>query len=182
MADHPRATDQLRGLSASGTTRLPTRAPRRRRPEQDIALEDAERLRAQLQRGDERVFSVGLYVLVRATSPRALDDLTRRVETLLDGMLAHSRRLLWQQEDGYRSCLPEGRDRVLITRNLDTSALGATLPFVGSSLSMERGMLYGVSARTQEPIIVDPFDDRFDNYHLAVMAPTGSRKSHSSKS
>ena len=124
------------------------------------------------------MFSVGLYVLVRATSPRALDDLTRRVETLLDGMLAHSRRLLWQQEGGYRSCLPEGRDRVLITRNLDTSALAATLPFVGSSLSMERGMLYGVSARTQEPIIVDPFDDRFDNYHLAVMAPTGSGKSY----
>ena len=131
-----------------------------------------------MQRGDERVFSVGLYVLVRATSPRALDELTRRVETLLDGMLAHSRRLLWQQEGGYRSCLPEGRDRILITRNLDTSALAATLPFVGSSLSMERGMLYGVSARTQEPIIVDPFDDRFDNYHLAVMAPTGSGKSY----
>jgi hypothetical protein len=54
----------------------------------------------------------------------------------------------------------------------------ATLPFVGSSLSMERGMLYGVSARTQEPIIVDPSDDRFDNYHLAVMAPTGSGKSY----
>ena len=147
-------------------------------PEQDIALEDAERLRAQLQRGDERVFSVSLYVLVRAASPRALDDLTRRVETLLDGMLAHSRRLRWQQESGFRSCLPEGRDRVLVTRNLDTSALAATLPFVGASLSMERGMLYGISARTQSPIIVDPFDDRFDNYHLAVMAPTGSGKSY----
>ncbi|MBV9354575.1 MAG: DUF87 domain-containing protein, partial [Chloroflexi bacterium] len=147
-------------------------------PEQEIALEDAERLRAQLQRGDERVFSVSLYVLVRAASPRALDDLTRRVENLLDGMLAHSRRLRWQQESGFRSCLPEGRDQVLVTRNLDTSALAATLPFVGSSLSMEHGVLYGVSGRTQEPIIVDPFDDRFDNAHLAVMAPTGSGKSY----
>jgi hypothetical protein len=137
-------------------------------PEQEIALEDAERLRTHLQRGDERVFSVGLYVLVRAASARALDDLTRRVENLLDGMLAHSRRLLWQQEGGFRSCLPEGRDRVLINRNLDTSALAATLPFVRSSLSMERGMLYGISARTQEPIIVDPFDDHFDNYQMAV--------------
>ncbi|MBV9354430.1 MAG: DUF87 domain-containing protein, partial [Chloroflexi bacterium] len=147
-------------------------------PEQEIALEDAERLRGQLQRGDERVFSVGLYVLVRATSPRALDDVTRRVETLLDGMLAQSRWLRWQQEPGLRSCLPEGRDQVQVVRNLDTSALAATLPFVGGSLAMERGVLYGISARTQEPVIVDPFDDRFDNYHLAVMAPTGSGKSY----
>ena len=39
-------------------------------------------------------------------------------------------------------------------------------------------MLYGISARTQSPIIVDPFDDRFDNYHLVVVAPTGSGKSY----
>jgi hypothetical protein len=33
-------------------------------PERDIGLEDAERLRNALQRGDERVFSVSLYVLL----------------------------------------------------------------------------------------------------------------------
>jgi hypothetical protein len=147
-------------------------------PEREIALEDAERLRERLQRGDERVFSVSLYILVRASSRRELDELARRVETQLDGMLAHSRRARWEQEPGFRGCLPEGRDQLQVARNLDTSALACTLPFVGSSLSMERGVLYGISARTQEPIIVDPFDDSFDNYHLAVIAPTGSGKSY----
>ena len=60
-------------------------------PEREVALEDAERLRDALQRGEERVFSVSVYVLLRASAPRALDDLTRRVESTLDGMLAHSR-------------------------------------------------------------------------------------------
>src|SRR5919201_3884925 len=49
-------------------------------PEREVALEDAERLRDALQRGEERVFSVSLYVLLRAGSLKALDDLTRRVE------------------------------------------------------------------------------------------------------
>ncbi|HTD79633.1 MAG TPA: hypothetical protein VK898_18500, partial [Chloroflexota bacterium] len=40
-------------------------------PEREIAFEDAERLRDALQRGEQRVFSVSLYVLVRAGSPRA---------------------------------------------------------------------------------------------------------------
>ncbi|MDQ6673255.1 MAG: hypothetical protein M3069_21365, partial [Chloroflexota bacterium] len=35
-------------------------------PEREIALEDAERLRERLQRGEERLFAVSLYLLLRA--------------------------------------------------------------------------------------------------------------------
>ena len=75
-------------------------------PEREVAFEDAERLRDALQRGEERVFSVSLYLLLRAYSPRALDDLTQRVETTLDGMLAHSRIAILEQERAFRACLP----------------------------------------------------------------------------
>src|SRR5262249_29277434 len=146
-------------------------------PELEVAVEDAERLRDRLQRGEERVFSTSIYILLRAGSRRELDDLTHRVERHLDGMLAHSRLAYWEQERGLRSCLPEGRDQLLITRNLDTSALAATLPFTGVSLAMERGVLYGVSPRTQAPIIVDPFDDSLENANLVVVAPSGAGKS-----
>ena len=57
-------------------------------PEREVAYEDAERLRDALQRGEERVFSVSLYLLMRANSLSSLDDLTRRVEATLAGMLA----------------------------------------------------------------------------------------------
>src|SRR6266542_81714 len=146
-------------------------------PEREIAIEDAERLREALQRGHERVFSVSVYLLVRGATRQELDERTRRVEVLLDGMLAHSRRTLWEQERGFRSCLPEGRDQLLVARNLDTSALAATLPFVGSSLAMEKGLLYGVSARSQTPVILDPFDQLLDNANMVVAAPAGSGKS-----
>ena len=146
-------------------------------PEREIAIEDAERLREALQRGHERVFSVSVYLLVRGATRQELDERTRRVEVLLDGMLAHSRRTLWEQERGFRSCLPEGRDQLLVARNLDTSALAATLPFVGSSLAMEQGLLYGVSVRSQTPVILDPFDQLLDNANMVVAAPAGSGKS-----
>jgi conjugal transfer ATP-binding protein TraC len=161
--------------------RVDVSAQRVNDPERDIALEDADRLRSALQRGDERVFSVSLYLLLRAPTRRALDDLTRRVETQLDGLLTHSRVALFEQERGFRSCLPEGRDRLLVPRNLDTSSLAITLPMATSSLVMERGVLYGVSAQTQSPIIIDPFDPSFDNYNLAVIAPSGSGKSYFTK-
>jgi type IV secretory pathway VirB4 component len=150
-------------------------------PERDIALEDADRLRGSLQRGDERVFSVSLYLLLRAPTRRALDDATRRVEAQLDGLLVHSRIALFEQERAFRSCLAEGRDRLLVPRNLDTSSLAISLPMASSSLVMERGVLYGVSAQTKSPIIIDPFDGSFDNYNLAVIAPSGSGKSYFTK-
>src|SRR6266498_4979775 len=41
-------------------------------PEREIALEDAERLRERLQRGEERVFAVSLYMLLRARGLREI--------------------------------------------------------------------------------------------------------------
>ena len=58
----------------------------------------------------KKVFSVGLYVLLRASSLATLDDLTRRVEVTLDGMLAHSRVAIFEQDAGFLSCLPGGQD------------------------------------------------------------------------
>jgi conjugal transfer ATP-binding protein TraC len=146
-------------------------------PERDIALEDAERLRERLQRGEERLFAVSLYLLLRAKSPRELDELTRRVEEQLDALLAHSRRALWEQERGFLSCLPQASDALLVPRNLDTSALAATLPFVGPSLAMEQGMLAGVAGAGQTPVLLDPFDRSLDNANQVVIAPAGAGKS-----
>ena len=143
-------------------------------PEREIALEDAERLRERLQRGEERLFAVSLYLLLRAKALRELDELTRRVEEQLDALLAHSRRALWEQERGFRSCLPEARDQLLVPRNLDTSALAATLPFVGPSLAMESGMLVGLARTGQAPVLLDPFDRSLDNANLVVVAPAGA--------
>src|SRR5947209_9396519 len=147
-------------------------------PEREVAFEDAERLRDALQRGEQRVFSVSLYVLLRAGSQRVLDDLTRRVETTLDGMLAHSRVAILEQERGFRACLPQARDDLLTYRNLDTSSLVTTFPFTSSTLSMERGVLYGVATRSQSPVIIDPFDPSLENANMAVFAMAGAGKSY----
>src|SRR5919198_1531689 len=71
-------------------------------PERDIGLEDAERLRTAQQRGDDRVFSVSLYLLLRAPTRRALDEATRRVATQLDRLLCHSRLALFEHARPFR--------------------------------------------------------------------------------
>ncbi len=179
-ADMVRALSlQVARLQSSRLAQL--RGERVADPEREIALEDAERLRERLQRGEERLFAVSVYLLLRARTRKDLDVLTRRVEEQLDALLAHSRRTLWEQRQGFQSCLPEARDPLLMPRNLDTSALAATLPFVGPSLAMEAGMLFGVATHTQAPVILDPFEQSLDNANLVVVAPAGAGKSFTVK-
>ena len=160
---------------------LAARGGRLADPEREVAYEDAERLRDALQRGEEKIFSVSLYLLLRASSLAALDTLTRRVEVTLAGLLAHSRVAVLEQDAGFRSCLPEGQDRLRVYRNLDTSSVATMFPFTSSTLSMERGVLYGIATHNHAPVIVDPFDPSLENANLIVFATSGAGKSYFTK-
>src|SRR5207253_2414139 len=119
-----------------------------------------------LQRGDEKIFSAGVYLLLRAGSLTALDALTRRLEGAIGGMPAQSRVAVFEQDAGLHACLPEGRDALLVCRNLDTSSVATMFPFSSSTLSMERGVLYGVAKHNQSPVIIDPFDPGLENANM----------------
>ncbi len=150
-------------------------------PEREVAYEDAERLRDGLQRGEEKIFSVSLYLLLRANSLAALNDLTRRVEATLGGMLANSRVALLEQDAGFRSCLPQGQDGLSVYRNLDTSSLATMFPFSSSTLSMDRGILYGIAKHNHSPVLFDPFDPSLENANMVVFAKSGAGKSYFTK-
>lgn len=150
-------------------------------PEREVAYADADKLRDALQRGEEKVFSVSFYLLLRAHSLAALDDLTRRVEVTLAGMLAHSRVAIFEQDSGFRSCLPMGQDLLRVYRNLDTRSLATTFPFSSSALTMERGVLYGVARHNHQPVIVDPFDESLENANMVIFAKSGAGKSYFTK-
>ncbi|MFN8472189.1 MAG: ATP-binding protein [Anaerolineae bacterium] len=160
---------------------LAARGGRLADPEREVAYEDAERLRDALQRGEEKVFSVSLYILLRTNSLAALDTLTRRVEVTLDGMLAHSRVAILEQDTGFRSCLPEGRDGLRVFRNLDTSSLATMFPFSSSTLTMEQGVLYGIARHNHSPVIIDPFDASLENANAVIFAKSGAGKSYFTK-
>lgn len=149
--------------------------------EREVAYEDVERLRDALQRGEERVFSASLYLCLRAATLPALDDLTRRVEAALGGMLASSRPALYEMLPSLLSCLPAGQDHLGRCRNLDTTSAATMIPFTSSHLSMEQGILYGVSVHNNSLVIFDPFSRELENANKVVFAKSGAGKSYACK-
>lgn len=97
-----------------------------------MAYEDVEGLRDALQRGEERVFSAGLYLGLRGDSPDALNELGQHVETALGTMLATCRPALYEMLPGLLSCLPAGQDHLGRRRNLDTTSVATMIPFTSS--------------------------------------------------
>ena len=64
----------------------------------ETALEDAEQLRTNLQRGMERFFQVGLYFTLYAHSKEKLDTAAKQLETILGGQLVMTRSADFQVE------------------------------------------------------------------------------------
>ena len=149
--------------------------------EREVAYEDAERLRDALERGDERVFSAGLYFRVHGRTAQELDRAAAGVEGALSGMMARARPALYEMMPGLLSCLPAGEDHLLRRRNLDTSSAATMIPFTSGALPARRGLLYGESAQDGSLVIFDPFAADQENANKVVFAKSGSGKSYACK-
>ncbi|MBI4092221.1 MAG: ATP-binding protein [Candidatus Levybacteria bacterium] len=144
-------------------------------PKIQAALEDAIGLREELARGLERFFQFGLYITLAADSVAELDIKTKEIQSLLSSNLLIVKPATLQMEDGFRTTLPTGVDKLFITRNMDTTSLASTFPFTSYEISHPNGILYGVNTINNSLAIIDRFS--FENANEVVFGKSGAGKS-----
>ena len=147
-----------------------------RDPELETALGDVEALRDVLQRGEVRLFQLGLYFTIYAHTLEELGTLTKQLESTLGGMLIYTKETLLQMDSGFVATAPLLRDAISVLRNLDTGSLSSVFPFTSSELTQEDGILYGVNRHNNSLIIFDRFN--LENANSVVFAKSGSGKSY----
>ncbi|MCF7918185.1 ATP-binding protein [Candidatus Gracilibacteria bacterium] len=145
----------------------------------DTALEDAEQLRVDLQRGTEKFFQVGIYFTVYGETKEGLDKTCKQLETILGGQLVMTRSADFRVERGFETTLPQGKDMIEEFRNMNTSPLSTTFPFVSSDLTSNEGILYGLNRHNNSLIIFDRFN--LENANQVVFAKSGAGKSYAVK-
>ncbi len=150
-----------------------------RDPELDTALGDVEELRDVLQKGELRLFHVGIYFTLYAKSQKELDDNLRRLESTLGGLLIYTKPALLRTEQGFNSTLPLANDQLQVLRNLDTGSLSTSFPFVSATLTSNEGVLYGINRHNNSLILFDRFS--LENANMVVLAKSGSGKSYAVK-
>lgn len=140
------------------------------------ALEDAQVLQEELVKGAERFFQYALYVTIPADSKEELDTITKQVESTLGSLLLVPKHATLQQEEAFKTTLPQGTDHLYITRNMDTTSLATTFPFISSSLTSNSGVMYGINEHNGSLVIFDRFSQ--ENANSVIFAKSGAGKSY----
>ena len=145
----------------------------------EVKLEDARYIREELAKGSERFFQFGLYVTIQAKDKDELDRVTKAIQSTLGSLLIVSKKATLQMDDGFKSTLPMGVDKLQVTRNMDTTSLATTFPFTSSELTMETGIMYGINEHNESLIIFDRF--KMENANMVIFAKSGAGKSYTVK-
>lgn len=145
-------------------------------PQIKASLEDALNVQEQLAKGVERFFQFSLYITLSSNSKKDLEEAGNKLNTMLSSMLMTGKSTTLQMEEGFKSSIPQGTDRLYLTRNMDTTSLSTTFPFTSAMLAQDKGIMYGENIQNGSLVIFDRFS--LENANEVVFGKSGSGKSY----
>lgn len=145
-------------------------------PAVNIALDDAKALQEQLVKGVEKFFQFSFYITIPAATLEELESTTKKLEATLGSLLLISKSATLQMEEAFQSTVPNAIDKLLITRNMDTTSLATTFPFTSSDLTSDDGIMYGINRHNGSLVIFDRFS--LENANSVIFAKSGAGKSY----
>ena len=148
-------------------------------PALETALQDAEELRRNIQRGEEKFFQFGLYFTIYGEDDDRIKKIQTKLETALGGKLVLTKSADLQMEHGFNSSIPLAQDQLEINHNMNTNPLSTTFPFSSSDMTSSEGILYGINRHNDSLIIFDRFN--LENANSVVFAKSGAGKSYAVK-
>lgn len=150
-----------------------------RDPILETAYENLENLRDSLQQATEKLFEVGVYITIYASSQQELETVEQKVTSFLEGRMVYTKPALFQQAEGLESSFPLGLDRIGVHTVLNSSPLSSIFPFVSVDLTSDNGILYGINRHNNSLILFDRFS--LENGNMVIFAKAGSGKSYFTK-
>ena len=150
-----------------------------RDPELETGFQDLESLRDRLQTAQEKMFKFGLYITVYGETQEELRKIETTLRSIFESRLIYIKPALYQQKEGFNSCLPYGKDLIGVHTSMNTEPLSSTFPFVSFDLSSSEGVLYGINLHNNSLILFDRFS--LENANEVLFAKSGSGKSYAVK-
>ncbi|MCR4426255.1 MAG: ATP-binding protein [Firmicutes bacterium] len=140
---------------------------------------DINQLRLDIQTNRNKMMYVSILFTVAADNIEQLEKKARLLESVLAGSAVHVRQAFLRQPEGLRSVSPIGDIQLTrVYRNLDLGASTTLMPFLGSDLTHENGVLLGINETTGGPVFYNAFagPPLLTNPHMALIATSGAGK------
>ena len=147
---------------------------------------DAKYIRKELQVNNEDLYFLYIYINIFSNEKKDLEYVLNKIEGILQSKNIQTKRAYFRQEKGFLSCLPlmENQKDIkeISRRNVLTSGLIGTYPFISSSIFDENGILIGTNIYNNSLIFIDRYDDsKYKNANISIFGTSGSGKSFYTK-
>jgi len=149
-------------------------------PSLKLQHQDTLNVLEKLQKGEEKLFNISLYLGARAYDKEKLDLLTKKILAELNSIMIIPKIPFLKMNEGAKALYPIQEDKLNINRNIPSDALAACFPFTTAYLNIDQeGILFGLNKINNIPIILDPF--HFANYNGLILGTSGGGKSVTAK-
>ena len=158
---------------------------------QDIDLaaftyNDAKYIRKELQINNEDLYFFYIYVNTYSQDLKELEHLLNKIEGILESKGMQNRRAYFRQEIAFRACLPLMENHKLLKevskRNILTSGLVATYPFISSAIFDDNGIFVGTNIYNNSLIFIDRYNtEKYKNANMCIFGTSGAGKSFYTK-
>ena len=155
----------------------------------DLAIytyNDAKYIRKEMQVNNEDLYFLYIYVNIFADNLKNLNFYLNNIEGLMQSKGMQTRRANFREEQVFRSCLPMMENDIDIKnsarRNVLTSGLISTYPFITSSIFDEEGIFIGKNIYNNSLIFVDRYNtEKYRNANMCIFGTSGAGKSFYTK-
>ena len=147
---------------------------------------DAKYIRKEIQINNEEVYFLYIYLNIFSKDKKELEYNLDKIEGLLQSKGLQTRRSTFRQEQIFSTCLPllENNEdlKVMGKRNVLTSGLVSTYPFISSSIFEEKGIYIGNNMYNNSLILIDRYNtNKYKNANMCIFGTSGAGKSFYTK-
>ena len=142
---------------------------------------DAKYIRKEIQVNNEELYFLYIYINLYAEDIKELEYNLNKIEGIAQSKGMQTRRANFRQEQLFLSCLPimENNNDIKYAakRNVLTSGLIATYPFISSSIFDESGIFCGTNIYNDSLVFIDKYNqEKYKNANMCIFGTSGSRK------
>ena len=153
---------------------------------QDIEIaaftyQDARYIRKEIQVNNEDLYYLYIYITVYAKEKKEIEYLLNKVEGIMQSKGMQLRRAYFRQEQALKSTLPFMMNtkeiKEVSKRNVLTSGLVCTYPFVSSAIFDEEGIFIGTNLYNNSLVFIDRYNtNKYKNANMCIFGTSGARK------
>lgn len=147
---------------------------------------DAQYIRKEMQINNEELYNIYIYIELFSEEEKELEYLLNKVEGIIQSQGMQTRRAYFRQEQCFLSCTPIMKNSEYIKevsrRNILTSGLLSTYPFISSSIFDKNGIFIGTNMNNNSPVFIDKYDrEKYKNSNMCIFGTSGAGKSFYTK-